>query len=169
MIPKVLLNNISIMDICDCCYEHSNTSTTCNFGHKICIECTEKLDYDMCLFCNPLQNKKINLRHLEHLNGVAYPQDFIFTYRLIVFSYLLFFIILCFYVDGFIWMLLDVFYHFIFQNHELIYNGISFYFPTLFQCICGFFSKFLLFFSYITYTLQYEENQYYYAYNYLEP
>lgn len=157
------------MDICDCCYEHSNRSTTCNFGHKICIDCNDKLNYDMCLFCNPLQNKKIILRQLEHLNSAVYTQDFIFTYRLIVFSYLLFFIILCFYVDGFIWMLLDVFYHFIFQNHELLYSGFSFYFPTLFQCTCGFISKILLFFSYFTYNiLQYDENPYY-AYYYVDP
>lgn len=153
------------MDICDCCYEQSNTSTTCSYGHKLCVNCQNKLNYNTCIFCNPLENKKkINY----NVNNTIYASNFLFTYKVIAFFYFSVIFLLCFFVDGFIWMFLDFIYHFIFSNHEFVLQSISFYFPTLMNCICGFITKFLIFFSYLTYIDLESVNQGYYAYNYMD-
>ena len=163
MTYKVLFNNISIMDICDCCYEQSYTSTRCSYGHKLCIDCKNKLNYDTCIFCNPLENKKkINY------NNTIYSTNFLFTYRVIVIFYCFILIFFSFFIDGFIWMFLDFVYHFIFDNHEIVLQGISYYFPTLIDCIFGFLTKVFIFLSYLTYIDLDSLNQGYYAYNYRE-
>lgn len=149
LLYKVLTNNIFIMDTCDCCYEQCGTSTTCKFGHKICFNCSERLNYNKCLFCNPLQKKSIS--NHNYLQDESYNPEFIFTFKMICFIYFSIIFLSCFYIDGFIWMFIDFTYHFVFNNHEFVWKNINIYYPSLGQCLCGFISKSILFISYFLY------------------
>lgn len=144
------------MNICDCCYEQSSNLKICNYGHKICSNCNYRINNHVCIYCSPL-SYQINRNDVNSNNRVIhnYQPEFLFMYKTVFAFYFILISILCLYIDGLAWIIGDLILKIIFYNNEIVINSISYFLPSIAQCIYGLLIKSFLF---ITYAFYYTRN-----------